>query len=342
MASVADRVPVAPVAATERRWLPWAPAPFLDESFGSWLHRCAEGYAVSEFAFASAVLALDQKPPPLGKCDWDTEPPAELLESLARHTPYRLSELEELVTPIRPSTLPPSMRDGYCPICLQEDQRRGTYYMRRAWLDAWMIRCPMHQCVFGQFQREELEKTPAASVRPIDILFGRRYEGQEQILRVNPSVSSATLRPCAVISELRARIDELSSSWFEPSMLQSIVGRDLVMWMGSAAADPLYYDLFGTSRLWDQVWHDSQRRPLIWPQIDHPLGRIESRVVAALLADLVWRCIYEAGGVSPGVAPFLTIRRVLTSGFGSHQLRSMSHRWPRADRVVWLRALGSN
>jgi hypothetical protein len=344
VASVADPAPVVPVAATERRWLPWAPAPFLDESLGSWLRRCAEGYVISEFAFASAVLALDQKPPPPGKCDWDTEPPPELLDSLARHTPYRLAELEDLVTPRRPSTLPPSMRDGYCPICFQEDQRRGSFYTRRAWLDAWTIWCPTHQCVFGQFQREEREKTPTVAVRNIDILFGRRYEGHEQTLRVNPSVSSATSRPCAFIPELRAWIDELPSGWFDPLMLQNIVGRDLVMWMGSAAADPLYYDLFGSARLWDQVWHDAQRRPLIWPHIDYPLGRIKIRVAAAFLASLVWQYMYESGGASLGAVatPLNALRRALASGMQSHHLCSMTHRWPRADREVWIRALGSN
>jgi hypothetical protein len=67
-------------------------------------------------------------------------------------------------------------------------------------------------------------------------------------------------------------------------MLKTISGRDLLLHIGSASADVLYYELTGIARLWNRVWHDMERAPLWSPAIEHPLGSIETRVNAAYIA----------------------------------------------------------
>jgi hypothetical protein len=265
-------------AVTEGAWLPLVPVPFLDESFGSWLRRCAEGYVTTEYEFASAVLALDHKAPPAKTCDWDTEPSAELLESLARRTPYHRAELEYLVAPQGPSLLPRSMRDGYCPQCFADDQPRGNYYTRRAWLDAWSIWCPAHRCLLGEFKREEYQVIPVVTYPGIETLFGDANEHAAQPLRVNPSVASVAIPPTDLTDHPIPWLDRIGvSGWFDPAMLQSVVGRDLMIYMGSAAASGLFSKLFGHGRFWKDLWHDGDRKPHCWPEFIHPIGPIRPR-----------------------------------------------------------------
>jgi hypothetical protein len=338
MRAVADWAPHRQAYMQALRWLPLVPAPFLDESFGSWLHRCAQCYVVTEFTFASAAMALDDKPPPSARCDWDTEPSVELLETLARHTPFRLAELRHLVHPKGPATLAPSMRDAYCPKCFADDQRSGLYYTRRAWLDAWSIWCPAHQCLLGVFRRDEYEKAPQLKMEPIEVLFGGQYEGHEHPLRVNPTVSAVPLPLQSHAADVREMLHRFSqTAWFDPAMMRSIVGRDLLMLMGSAAADRLYFELFGYPRLWNQVWHDADRRARIWPQIEHPLGGISIRIEAAFLASLLWHGVYVGSGIGdlPHAALLEVIRRVSTPDFQRQWMRTMIRRWARADRELW-------
>jgi hypothetical protein len=56
------------------------------------------------------------------------------------------------------------------------------------------------------------------------------------------------------------------------AMLKSTSGRDLLLHIGSASADVLYYELTGIARRWNRVWHDNERAPLWPPAIEHPLG----------------------------------------------------------------------
>jgi hypothetical protein len=344
MRAVADRA-TRGIGVAARRWLPLVPAPFLDESFGSWLRRCADSYVVTEFAFASTVMALDEKPPPSARCDWDTEPPAELLDSLARHTPFRLAELRHLIHPKGPATLAPSMRDAYCPKCFVDDQRAGLYYTRRAWLDAWSIWCPVHECLLGVFQRDEYEKTPKLKMEPIEVLFGGQYEGHEHPLRVNPTVSAVPLPIQSHSADVRELLHRFSqTAWFDPAMMRSIVGRDLSILMGSAAADRMHFELYGYPRLWNQVWHDSEGRARIWPQIEHPLGGIGIRIEAAFLASLLWHGVYVGSGIGdlPHTALLGVIRPVLTKDFQRRLwLDPMTRRWARSDRELWSHALES-
>jgi hypothetical protein len=76
-------------------------------------------------------------------------------------------------------------------------------------------------------------------------------------------------------------------SWFDPEMLRSIVGRDLLMIAGSEQARYVFLELIGRDRSWQNVWHDSANPSLWWPDIQHPIGSIDARIPAAQLAGLI-------------------------------------------------------
>jgi hypothetical protein len=81
--------------------------PYLDETFGSWLHRCAEDYYTTKTHFVAAVLNMAGEAPIRAGMDWDIAPPPQLLQALAKLSPLSLAELEYLVSPQTPATLPP-------------------------------------------------------------------------------------------------------------------------------------------------------------------------------------------------------------------------------------------
>ena len=120
--------------------LPLLPAPFLDETFGSWFARAAANYHTDVRGLASAILSSHGEKPPR-HLDLDTKPPEQLLVALTRYSRLHRSELERLIVPPSGSTLPARHRDVYCAACLAEDRLLGVVYARRAWLDAWTLVC---------------------------------------------------------------------------------------------------------------------------------------------------------------------------------------------------------
>jgi hypothetical protein len=128
---------------------PLLPAPFLDETFGSWFERSAQSYRMEVRDFASAILRADgQKLPRF--FDLDCKPPEGLLSALAKFSTLRRSELERLIVQPTADILPVMYRDTYCPQCFCEDRKYGVYYRRKAWLDSWTIICERHSCALGR------------------------------------------------------------------------------------------------------------------------------------------------------------------------------------------------
>src|ERR1700761_7085978 len=72
VAALAKREVLSYPAPSAHRWLPLIPAPYWDESFGSWWHRAAQTYWTSEEDLARGVLALDGERLPQDVIDWDT------------------------------------------------------------------------------------------------------------------------------------------------------------------------------------------------------------------------------------------------------------------------------
>jgi hypothetical protein len=113
------------------------------------------------------------------------------------------------------------------------------------------------------------------------------------------------------------------------AMLKKTSGRDLLLHIGSASADVLYYELTGATRLWNRVWHDVEHAPLWPPAIEHPLGSVETRVNTAYVATYLWDHLYH--GINNGhdrvVELFSDEYRRSENVFSN-----LYARWSRADR----------
>jgi hypothetical protein len=311
------------------------PMPFGDETFGSWFGRCADSYRTTRTELMMAILKLNEGPRVPADFDWDTDPPAHLLKTIAKLTPVSVSEMEYLIVHKGPATLPPKYRDTYCPECFKQDRSIDAIYYRRAWLDAWTIHCPVHQCLLGRFSaylytdylgRETGFPAGVYAAHPLDIPT-----------REQPTVRDIGLRKLVPRGSSRRRFDCSSPDyWFDPDMLRSVVGRDLLIIAGSEQAMYLTFELFGEFRSTRFVWHDSNNEPLWWPDIRHPIGSIDTRVPAAQLAGMMWNCFRESK------ASARYFRRVVTAVKGSLSLRQgkrhpydVTKRWSRVERDRW-------
>jgi hypothetical protein len=327
-----------PSRPSPHRWLPLIPAPYWDESFGSWWHRAAQTYRTSEEDLARGVLALDGERLPQGFIDWDTGPPEVLLTCLAAHSRFRFCELQRLIVVKGPATLQPTQRDAYCPTCFVEDKRRDDIlYIRRSWLDAWQITCERHGCLLGTLRRYEYERE--APIFSNAWANARDFPRVGHAVRLNPSIE--TFAPKVLRCPEALSLHAQGDTWWDPAMLQSMVGRDLILFMGSSAADLLYHRLFGIARFWNAVWHDSDRRPLRLPQIEHPTAPITVRLEAAYLASLVWACLQSTDTAPSDNWPaLLALIRDELHGWHSKQILSLKRRWVREDQQLWTNAFG--
>jgi hypothetical protein len=320
--------------ASARRWLPMLPSPFLDETFGSWWHRAADAYHTTERELACAIVALDQRELARGEIDWDTAPPTELLGALAAHSPFRADELRHLIVAPGPATLAPWQRDAYCPECLEQDRRDGAIYIRRSWLDAWTLRCETHACLLGALSLYEYAQPASVQRSGGYAVFDLALPLEP--LRIDPSVAPFVVPTlgCAAPSHL-VDADGIAQSWLPPAMLNSVVGRDLVLFMGSSEADVLYYRLLGRTRHRKEVWHDGDHRALPLTDVDHPHAPIAVRLEAAYLASLIWRCLFPGDADVPpdGAALIALLRQGMRSCARSIEGRMC--RWPRSVRRRW-------
>jgi hypothetical protein len=298
--------------------LPLLPSPQVDETFGSWIFRAAASYHTTPREFARAIAPAEHHSA-LYECDFDTQPPATLLDALATHSIFRRSELERLIVHPTPSTLAPFHRDAYCPDCMREDRERGSIYFRRAWLDAWALHCERHQCLLGRFEPLEYRAAEQATAH-------KPFPRTPEPFRRNPSVIPVRL------PHLRGRPfmrRELSSSVLADA-LRHIAGRDLVLIMGSQNANAVVYRLTGIARQWNAVWHRQDRLPVLLSQIEHPQGGIELRVSALILASLVRQFVW-------GKSPITQEHEQLASSTAA-LIAPFLHRWPRADRLRFILA----
>jgi hypothetical protein len=319
--------------------IPYIPMPYRQETFGSWIWRCSRAYCTSRSAFMRFILATAGAELIDAPTDWDTDPPLAFLTALTSVAPLQLSELTNLVVLKGPATLAPAYRDAYCPQCFREDEVRGTIHMRRAWLDAWTIECPRHECILGRFSGFEC-KDSAGRITNFPTRFGREPTDEGQV-RDNPVVCEVPLPQIRLADTARSENGRGVKRWFDSVMLDSVVGRDLMVMAGSDYPCLLYRGLFGCDQSWKQVWHDTDNQALQWPNIHHPLGTIGMRIPAAYLAALIWNCLYQrpesaayADRVVQSVREFLTLRWL------REPERRFAHRWPREERDRWLGVFG--
>jgi hypothetical protein len=264
--------------------------------------------------FAKGIIALEHQSLP-HTCDFDTEPPEALITALTKHSGYRRSELERLIVRPTGGTLRPEQRDAYCPGCMGEDREQGIVYFRRAWLDAWTLTCDRHHCLLGRFEPLEYRPAEPANIRS---LFPRRLEA----FRRNPAVVEVKLPILQGAAAPRHSVDLPILA----DMLKSLAGRDLLLVIGSEAADSVVYDLTGTMRLWNAVWHGPGRVSRGPPELEHPLGSIKLRVLSAYFASFLWQTFFEGEDAAriPGLIPAWRDARAL--------MTPLMSRWPQEDR----------
>jgi hypothetical protein len=253
--------------------------------------------------------------------DWDTSPPRTLLKALSTLTYLRESELEYLVVHPGPATLPQAYRDGYCPMCFKIDTVQGAVRLRREWLDSWTISCAIHRCLLGRFIPKDT------------CLVDTRWQKAQAMSRVHP------IEARAVRLSKTARINSYSalvSNWFDPEMLNDIVGRDLFLIAGSEHAFGLHEKVFGYPRRRRHVWHDEAGIPLSCPELVHPIANIDVRVAAVHLAGLVWHCFRGTAVCRP--YRNLIIKAMQNSFWTTPDdpwMLQITDRWPRDDRELW-------
>jgi len=193
--------------------IPYIPMPYRQETFGSWIWRCSRAYCTSRSAFMRFILATAGAELIDAPTDWDTDPPLAFLTALTSVAPLQLSELTNLVVLKGPATLAPAYRDAYCPQCFREDEVRGTIHMRRAWLDAWTIECPRHECILGRFSGFEC-KDSAGRITNFPTRFGREPTDEGQV-RDNPVVCEVPLphTRSSLLSTRTAALSLASDGW---------------------------------------------------------------------------------------------------------------------------------
>lgn len=296
--------------------LPLLPAPFLDETFGSWFQRSAASYHMEERDFASAILRMDGHKLPR-YFDLDCKPPEALVSALAKYSSIRRSELERLIVQPTAAILPVMSRDVYCPQCFSEDREYGVYYRRKAWLDSWTFICERHSCALGRFETVQYSDT--------DTIGAPTMSTAREFLRRHPSVTSAQLPH--LLCDDGSHADRFIT--LLRIMLKTMSGRDLLMHIGSVSADVLYYEITGVARLWNRVWHDVEREPLWPPAIEHPIGSIETRISAAYVATYLWDRLYKETSRSRGKVAQLFADELRRS---EHVILPLQARWSRSDR----------
>jgi hypothetical protein len=297
--------------------LPLLPAPFLDETFGSWFERSAESYRMEVRDFASAILRVDRHKLPR-YFDLDCEPPEALLSALAKYSSLRRSELERLIVQPTAAILSVMNRDAYCPQFFSEDREYGAHYRRKALLDSWTIIYERHSCALGRFESVQYSATNA--IGELSTFIAPR-----ELPLHSPSVISVKLPH--LLYDDGAHADRFIG--LLRIMLKKTSGRDLLLHIGSASADVLYYELTGIARLWNRVWHDAERTPLWPPAIEHPLGSIETRVNAAYVATYLWDRLYKETNRRRGKVAQLFADELRRS---EHVISRLQVRWSRSDR----------
>jgi len=301
--------------------LPFIPAPFLDETFGSWFGRCADAYRTGKTDLLESILKRMGDEPAQFPIDWDTSPPRTLLKALSALTYLRESELEYLVVRPGPATLPRAYRDGYCPTCFKIDTVQEAVRLRREWLDSWTISCGLHRCLLGRFIPKDI------------CLVDTRWQKAQATSSVQ-SIEARTVKlsPTDSINSYCT----LVSNWFDPDMLKEIVGRDLFLVAGSEHATCLHEKVFGHFRRRRQVWHDDAGITLSCPELVHPIANIDVRVAAAHLAGLVWHCFRGTAVCQPYRT--LIVEAMQNSYWTTPDdpwMIQITDRWPRDDRERW-------
>lgn len=123
-----------------QRW--WIQPPLPDETLRSVVNRAAELYECPPTRLWECLNWDD--PQPFGEVE---SPSVETLRRMAAAIGMRAPDLSAHRLPHAPWLLAPLADEVYCPMCWDEDQRRGDpLWTRRSWRRVLCTRCPTHDC----------------------------------------------------------------------------------------------------------------------------------------------------------------------------------------------------
>lgn len=260
------------------------PDPQAEETFGSWLGRCAVAHqclGVEEFVagvWKHADLTNGQCFEASGPRDWDTNPSKQLIQTLAATTSLEEDRLRKLVVRRIPSTLPPVQRDAYCGQCFVEDLASGPIYVRREWIDGWTIHCNRHQCLLGEYPITSVN----LSLAPLLPTAKRLHRDKE--LRYG-AYGIASVRDC-----LEGYSFRYTRSWppaVSMKFLDDPKARSQLLQLGVKSSEAfVLFGEIGRARQDLSHWTDWTGQPLTALNARHPLAPVFHRVRTAYLLAL--------------------------------------------------------
>lgn len=249
-----------------------------NETFGSWLRRAALAYRfLDAHSFAGQLLADAGEEELSPQCDLDVAPPQRLLSVLALRSSYSVETLTSHVVPRARDVLPPGMRDAYCPVCFFEDRELGRPYLRRSWLSAWTISCPVHGCLMGEYRETSVSKAA---------LVDRLLDSSAK-LKVPCEVRAVMIpSPARQARRSRWKVMVAEGKWIHALPMDDPLVRRLFLRLGAEESDRLYFSLFGRNRRSFQYLAETGATA------EAPIGSVRARIATA---HFVATAMYELG-----------------------------------------------
>ena len=281
--------------------IPCLPTAYDDELLSSWLERCAVSHGMDgPRSFANGVLESEG----MRRLSWDiddldTEAPRRLIIALARRTALCEQQLMQMMVKKGPHVLFQRHRDAYCLRCFKEDVERRAVYTRRRWIDSWCLQCEVHGCLLGAYMHPPSGRNEKMLPASEQLRLGTKRLGT--VVAFEPRLSFWGEASTTKRKPSRPR-------WLDPSMSSSPLGRSLVLLCGSAVGEHLEGAVLSScERKKHQRWFDCQRRPIDWPDAQHPWSTILTRVRAAYIASVCWRAVDHSLGVPADTRAWLQL-----------------------------------
>jgi TniQ len=289
--------------------IPCLPEPFGDEVLSSWLGRCAASHCVNYRNFVNGVLRMASKPEVFTSFnrtpDIDAQPPATLLDALVQLTPLSRERLLQMSIVGEVCALPMAFRDAYCPLCLQDDIRFRAVYRRRIWANPWCFVCPTHGCALGEYHEahdRDLDSLKNVVVRVRLGVWGQPY------VTCMPALHPKWGPPRCHAASARRRSDSSYQPefWLKAEMIESALGRSLLLLCGSRIGRDLHIAAAGFRRLNQRSWDfDVVDGRATLPSL--PLSWIWGRLQAAQIAAVFWEALDHAMPVPQDLRSWLEV-----------------------------------
>ncbi len=322
------------------------PEPAEDESFSSWLNRCAIAYGHdTEWQFLKSICGTRWRNGMPLITDFDVNPPDRLIELLVTRTRFSRRALEDMLALDPRTTLTPEWRTSYCPQCFAIDVEKGPIYRRRIWDNAWTVSCVRHGCWLGERLKPEEYYSHTPFNLPDPILSPANQEKYGVLSKgwiVAPQIRRPRNQRASAQSvwlddtfnnywdtcrwgrnlpvTLSPRFNDHWVHWRHPplraeldtTMLMHPLGRSLVLFLGSFVAWPVTSDVYGDMRV-QSHWYEHRLGGYRcdWPGTDVPNAGISARAQAAMTASIFWPTLNHEWDIPQIPEQWMRILRII-------------------------------